>query len=613
MEFALRGLWQWVLWLIAALILAYLVRLELRRPNRRQLALRLLASAVALLSLALLCLEPMYRQPVRVSDAFLLTSGSDAKQVQHAADSLHPACIFALPHAPLTDTLDNLERLPNVAMLLRRYPHVRRVHIFGDGLRPDELESLSHLQLVLHLAPLPDGPVAVSYPHRIALGEPLRVQGTWHASRRDSLWLYLDVNGEHCDSLSLVGESQLPFELNAVPRQLGKWLYTFCALRTARDTAFAGTIPIQVVPPQPIHVLILESAPNFETRTLKQWASITGNALVIRSMVSREKFFTEFLNTTPFALERLTPSILEKVDVVIIDLQTLVRLSASEQAALRQAVEAGLGLLIALPDAPAVRQLREHDFFLGFFTAVPESRQGRFVRPQGFSLRHSSSTALPIAPLRLRGNFGTEILMQDEAGQPLVLSSTRGLGKVAVSIVQETFRWALEGQRELYADYWSHALKCLARPNLDTDLWTHSLLPTVDLPCHFTLRTSPAMPIAVVELPSGVRDTLFFRQHPIEPTRWESTLWPREPGWHQVQRIGTADSTSVAFYVHSSQEEWSSLRRALMHQATQAFAHLHPHDSVHVSMMQTYEPISPWWFFVLFVMAAAYLWAERKF
>jgi hypothetical protein len=611
MEFALRGWWQWGVWLAVALILVYLVRLELRRPNRRQLLLRLLAVGMATLSLAMLCLEPMHRQPIHASDAFLLTSGFGAKQVQRAADSIHPARVFALPRAVGADTLANLELLPNVAMLLRRYPHIRHVHIFGDGLRPDELESIASLQVSLHLAPLPDGPIAATYPHRIVLGEPFQVQGTWHTTRRDSLWLYLALHGERCDSLLLVGEGQLLFALNALPKQAGTWLYTLCALRAARDTAFVGTVPIHVVPPQPIRVLILESAPSFETRALKQWASVTGNALAIRSMVSREKFFTECLNMAPFALERLTASILEKVDVVITDVETVLRLSAPEQAALRQAVEAGLGLLMALSDAPAKR-LREHDFFLGFFTAVPESNEGRFVRPQGFSLRQSSGTALPIAPLRLRHRFGAEVLVQDEAGRALVLAAARGLGKVAVSIVQETFRWALEGRRELYADYWSHILKRLARPNLETDLWAHSMLPTVDLPCQLTLRTLSAAPFAIVKLPSGAYDTLFFRQHPIEPTQWESMFWSREPGWHQVWRMGTADSASAAFYVHAS-HEWAPLRRALMQQATQAFAHLHPRDSVRASVVQTYEPVSPWWFFMLFVVAAAYLWAERKF
>ncbi len=611
MEFALRSWWQWGVWLTAALILVYLVRLELRRPNQRQLLLRLLAVGMATLSLAMLCLAPMYRTAVQAGHAFLLTSGFDAKQVQRAADSIHPARVFALPRAIGRDTLANLELLPNVAMLLRRYPHIRHVHIFGDGLRPDELESIASLQVSLHLAPLPDGPIAATYPHRIVFGEPFQVQGTWHTTRRDSLWLYLALHGERCDSLLLVGEGQLPFALNALPKQTGTWLYTLCALRAVRDTAFVGTVPIHVVAPQPVRVLILESAPNFETRTLKQWASITGNALAIRSMVSREKFFTEFLNTTPFALERLTASILEKVDVVITDVETVLRLSASEQAALRQAVAAGLGLLIALSDAPA-KGLREHDFFLGFFTAVPESNEERFVRPQGFSLRQSLGTALPIAPIRLRHRFGAEVLVQDEAGRALVLAAARGLGKVAVSIVQETFRWALEGRRELYADYWSQTLKRLARPNLEADLWAHSVMPTMDLPCQLTLRTLSAAPLAIVKSPSGVCDTLFFRQHPIEPTRWESTFWSCEPGWHQVWRMDTADSASAAFYVHAS-HEWTALRRALMQRATQAFAHLHPHDSVHASVVQTYEPVSPWWFFMLFVVAAAYLWAERKF
>lgn len=611
-EFALDGIWQWAVWLAAAATLASLGFLELRRANKRQLALRLAATAVATLSLAMLCLEPMYWAEERASEAFLLTSNFSAERVQAAAESLRPAHRFALPRASSSEKISGVVPLPNLPTLARQYPHIRRLHLFGDGLRPDELALLDRLALTLHLNALPDGVTVASFPTRIALGEALRAQGTWHAPRRDSLWLYLEGGGMRADSALLVGEGELPFELFATPKQAGEWLYKLYAVRAARDTAFVGIVPIHVSAPKSIRVLIVERAPSFETRAFKQWASATDNALAIRSALSRGKFFTEFLNLSPLALERLTTAVLDKVDVVIMDFESLVGLGASEQAALRQAVENGLGVLIVLSDAPTKNQAKTHHFFLGFFATMPEKGGARYAKPQGMSPKASASAALPIAPLRLQEGFAAEVIVRDEAEQALVIAGVRGLGKVAVSIVEETFRWALEGKSDLYANYWSRVLTRLARPRAQTDIWQVATpLPTVDLPCHLTLRTLAPKPIALVAYPSGALDTLFFKQSLVEPALWETTFWAREQGWHRILRLDDHDSVSLAFYAHLD-TEWLSLRRAAMQTATRVFAQTRGQEANQADVAQVRRPVPQWWFFALFVIAAGYLWAERQ-
>lgn len=594
------------------MLFAYLAFLEIRRENKRQLLWRLAATFTAILSLALLCLEPMYLTQERPRDAFLLTSHVSAKHVQAATDSLRPAERFMLPRASSTDELSGVKLLPNVAMLQRQYPQLQRLHLFGDGLRPDELETLETVTLTLHLNALPEGMVFVSFPKHIALGEQLQIQGTWHALRYDSLWLYLEGSGMRSDSLLLVGEGKLPFELITTPKQAGEWCYTLYAIRSARDTLCAESIPISVRKPAPIRMLIVERAPNFETRTLKQWAAATGNALALRSTISRGKALTEFLNMSPLALERLSTAVLDKFDVAIVDFETLASLSAREQTALQQAIENGLGLLIALSEPPTAGQAKANDFFLGFLKVTPAKNQARFAKLHGLSSQVSVSSALPVAPVRLQAGFATEVWIRDEASHPLVIVGTRGLGKVAVSIVEETFRWALEGKSSLYAEYWSYTLRHLSRAQAQTDMWRMvTSLPTVDLPCKLTLRTHSPKPIGLIAYPSGKSDSVFFKQSLVESSLWETVFWPREQGWHRIWRIGESDSASVAFYVHTS-GEWLSCRRAEMQNATHDFAQTQGRQSVQTDVVEVRRAVPQWWFFMLFVIAAGYLWAERQ-
>ncbi|MFN3386122.1 MAG: hypothetical protein ACK42Y_05990 [Candidatus Thermochlorobacter sp.] len=611
-EFTLNSIWQWTIWLVAAMLFACLAFLEIRRKNKRQRLWRLAATFTATLSLALLCLEPTYLAEEHPSDAFLLTAHFSAKHVQAAADSLRPAQCFRLPRADSADELSGVKLLPNVAMLHRQYPNLQHLHIFGDGLRSDELEMLEPIALTLHLNTLPEGIIFVSFPKHITLGEQLQIQGTWHALRYDSLWLYLEGSGRRSDSLLLVGEGKLPFELTTTPKQAGEWCYTLYAIRSAHDTLCAESIPVSVRKPAPIRMLIVERAPNFETRTLKQWAAAMGNALALRSTISRGKALTEFLNMSSLALEHLSAAVLDKFDIAIVDFQTLVNLSAREQAALRQAVENGLGLLIALSEPPTASQAKAYDFFLGFLKATPAKNQVRFAKLHGLPSQVSVSSALPVAPIRLQVGFAVEVLMHDEASHPLVIVGKRGLGKVAVSIVEETFRWALEGKSSLYAEYWSYTLKRLARAQTQADVWqSATLLPTVDLPCKLMLRTRSPRPIGLIAYPSGISDSVFFKQSLVESSLWETVFWPREQGWHRIWRIGEPDSAAVAFYVHTS-SEWLSYRRAQMQSATRNFAQMQEQRSFQTDVAEVRRAVPQWWFFVLFVIAAGYLWAERQ-
>ncbi len=101
-----------------------------------------------------------------------------------------------------------------------------------------------------------------------------------------------------------------PFSLEAVPRQAGRYLYRLVLVEASGDTLAVEPFGVSVEAPVPLRVLVLQGAPRFETRYLKNWLAEEGGRMVIRSTISRDRYRTEFLNLPERDLSRLTPAVL---------------------------------------------------------------------------------------------------------------------------------------------------------------------------------------------------------------------------------------------------------------------------------------------------------------
>jgi len=584
-----------------------------RRPNRRQLPFRLAATCLAALSLFALLVRPSKTIDVNFADAVLLTDGASLEQATAFIDSAKIPRVFALNLAFKSSNNRpsslNFTSIPDAAFLRRRFPDVRTLHVFGNGLAAHDLADLNGVKLHLHLNELPDGVHYAPALETSPFGKPIFIRGLYHQSGGKSARLYFSDASGALDSLLLVPNGNTRFEFSTTPKAVGRFLYTLSARTTAGDTAAIETVPTVIVPADTLSLLVLERAPTFETKHLKNWAATTGNRVAIRSVVSKGKTATEFLNIEKRSLARLTIEVFNAFDAALLDVASLAALSNLERDALKRAVEAGLGIFIMLDDAAEARRtFSDSNFFLDL--NARQSEPERPVKPMGFGVSPSAVSPIAAAGLELKADDDAIVLVSDERRNPLVVSHYRGLGRVAVGVLHDTYRWVLEGKTNVHAAYWSHILNAVARRKLNEDDWrVITETPTVDMPIALNARAMSSVPVGIVRS-GAAADTIFLAQDALEPTLWHGVFWARETGWHS---ISNNDQRPTWFYVFGKHERRTQ-RAIEMRMLTKQFAEMQSALAAgDARQIKREEPMPLWWFFAGFVVAAGYLWAERKF
>jgi hypothetical protein len=358
-------------------------------------------------------------------------------------------------------------------------------------------------------------------------------------------------------------------------------------------------------------VLILESAPSFETRHLKRWLAEQGSAVAVRSLVSRGVYRYEHLNRRSLPLAPLTLGALVQFDLVVTDGGTLRALTGAERAALRSVVaDSGRGLLL-LPDEIVVgggRGIPDAGFFLAAPAAPVAGAEQRSVRLAG----GGPARAIPAAAARIGERFAAAAVLHDADGSPVAAVAPRGAGRVALTLVREPGRWLLAGDTESFAGYWSRLLTPLAA-GVSRERWevvqAHPL--RVDEPVELVLTTAPRPvgapaphPAAFVTAPDGGRDSLHLIADPFDPARYRTTWWPRLDGWHRIESEGAALDVHVPAAggggTLMAAERLAATRRAAVMRRDDAAAPAAARAAI--------RPLSPLPLFLAFVAVTGALW-----
>ncbi len=610
-------------WIVAGLAIggmAVLVILALRRPNRQRLALRLTLSGMAVASLVLMAWQPRWQTPPQPVEAILLTPGAPLSRVARLADSLNAARLYTLSEgSPARVAGIDVERAPDAGFLARHHPEVATLHVVGEGLPGYVLEALRGVQVRAHPTPLRPGISFVDVSRRLTVGRAMRVQGQVvideGRNRPVSYTLFLDGPGGPVDSLDVATPGATTFSLDAMPRQAGRFLYRLALVEASGDTLATESFGVSVEAPVPLRVLVLQGAPRFETRHLKNWLATESGRLAIRSTISRDRYRTEFLNRSERDLSQITPAILHAFDVVILDGRVLAALTDTEQGVLRRAVsEEGLGVLLS-PDLLTSNGEPSGRFFQPFEGRLLDDAAPRRVRLRWENTVLASS--IPAEPYTITLSWSVALLMQDEAGHGVAAMRPRGVGQVGLSLATETYRWVLEGNAGMHAAYWSRLLSALARPSRGADAWAVGARGPVfrSEPVTLTLHTPNARPRGLVFSTGAVPDTVYLAQDPIEQTRWHGTFWPRAAGWHRIVTAGADPSGEAAFwfYVHDP-TSWQAWQAARNSRATRQFAEKSTSvsDETERKGPLTSVPVPMLWLFIPFVASCAGLWLESK-
>ena len=603
----LQNVPAYIPWLLAAFTVLPLLWLAWRRPNRQRLAGRLLACVVAGVSLVLLVFPPATKQAISPGTAILLTEGYDA-------DTLH-ALLEEFTAAPLLfsyhTTAAKAAPMPDLYTLRQQHPGLTKVHLLGYGLTKYELQALEGIQVQPHLSAAPVGMVAVHWPERISLGEAVEVTGTYINTATADAWLSLQAAGQARDSVEVAAGDTTAFTLRYMPRQKGRFIYTITR-KSGSETDTLGQVPVQVMPVKELGVLLLASSPLFEFRFLKNHLAELQHRVALRTTISKDISQSEWLNMPRTSLDRLTPKLLQQFDLVVTEPQALQHLSAGERAALQRAVtEEGLGVL-TITNAPANN--RSTAFFTSFQTKRLSQQDTRSTRASWKDNVTSTATA---APFTLVNSAAVSGLVMEQNAQFLAGAKREGWGKVALSLVPQTFPWQLEGKEETYASYWAHLLSEVAKQEVQEKFWqlASPQVPQPNQPVTLTYIdhtvSGSALPSATVTslADSALYITMALAQNPMQPTQFSGTFWPRRSGWHQVQ---TPDAPPYPFYVQDA-AAWNFSSIQARRQATLAYIARAKNAPASAAIAYKEEPVPLIWFFALFVLSCAFLWLEEKF
>lgn len=589
--------WNSVVILICLLLAAFTVYREYTRANKAHLLWRVIAVLLAVGALTCVILPLTYPTTVtqtKGAGKILLTEGFSADGL-NKNDSIYTLDKSVHQQYPKAKLLDNLQALFNDSA------HITPVHILGYGLDADELEQLSGRQVVFHPSPIPDGFTAVNWTEKAKTGQQVSVQGTYQTMSAKVFDVILKGLNTTLDSVRISSAAQASFTLKATPKNSGRLVYDLIVLK-GKDTLQHEHLPLIIEKAQPLKVLLLSSSPDFERKFLNTWLGNNGYGIASRSVISKGKFGQEFLNIDQSDLSRITPALLSKFDLLIGDLPALKTLSVAESSALQQEIShKGLGLIIRADSLDKKTSWLQSSFPISYLA-------GKQQTPMALNIRGKGKTAkLNIDPVDIIPQSNTQALITDEHGHMHAALTLNGVGKLIFTTINNTYSWMLAGNVADYTTLWSLLAEQAARKSPVTENWSvASSLPLIHQPVSLTLESSlPAGDIKVNQ------SAVYPLQNPIVPFRKSVTYWPAVAGWQQVIR---GNGSPYWWYVWKG-NEWLSLKAAKKVSLTAQYVKNNPTRATVTKQIQqkTRASVPKIYFYILFLMAATFLWAESKF
>lgn len=594
--------WPWIA--AGALVTAALLAtIEWRRSAPRR-PLRAALIVVAALALGAIGMRPARSRAISDLTSIVLAAPAGDAVAPAGADAALPIAESLGAALVLRDTV------PDVAWLRRHHPGLDTLHVVGSGLDAADRTAARGLVVYVHANAPGRGLTQLAWTRAASLGQPVLVAG--RIASAPATLVRLEAPGGTADSTRTDSLGGFAFEV--LPRAAGPHLYVMTA--RADGAAVAETLGVSVEPRRLPRVLVLETAPSFETRHLKTWLGERGGEVAVRSLVARDAYRYEYLNRSELPLRRLTTAAVSAFDVVVTDGRTLASLSSAERAALKIAIaDSGRGLLLRADDVVlgGSGPLPDRDFFV----AAPAAR---LAGPAERSSRLTwASRPVPVASWSLQDRFATRSVARTPDGSDVARVAPRGMGRVAITLVREPGRWLLAGDDAAFGEYWTRLLTPLTE-GVRLPRWeVAGAGPAVtDAAVDLVLVAGDSATRTIITGPDGVSDTVYLSRDPVEPERRRAAWWPREAGWHRIEGGGATLDLHV---VGGSSGELATARRIAATRRTavgnvvrsgrpgdRPTGYPAGGDAIGGPAARVLRPVDPLPAFVVFVIALAALW-----
>jgi hypothetical protein len=582
-----------------ALLLGFLILKEIGRKNKSNLFFRIAASVFAILSLIFIALPISYNRTISTDNgniAVLLTEGYH----QDSLDKWKGVSLYSTD-LDITKKDKKVQYIPDIDYFLASKPDYQTLHILGYGLESNEIKSLKNKNLIFHPSALENGVSSISWPGKIRSGEQLLVQGRYNNTTGSEVKLILEGLGTNLDSVIIRKETWNDFELKCIPKHLDKAVYSLLAIAD-NDTLSREELPVLVKESETMRVLILASSPDFENKFLKNWLSEQGYSVSLRTTISTEKYSTEFLNSRKNDLNRINTTLLNDFDILIGDMSELSRLSNTENQAVQNQINNGMGLIIKADAAEPGNGFYRNAFIL---------QESRKVIPKSIKLSWEGHSAIKTVlqggnSIEILAQTGTQSLVKNESGDILTNSKLSGKGRMLLTVINDSYTWILGNNMEDYASFWSYILEKAGRKKETSESFVINSFPVINSKTgiEFQSETSVTPGIQVN------KESIPFKQHPVMSFLKTGLFWPAQPGWQSIQS-GSADTNW--FFVFK-ENAWNVVKASEKLINTRNFIEQSEEKiTSEKEATEVYEDTVPSiWFYILFLLCCTYLWLEVK-
>ncbi|GAB2516970.1 carboxypeptidase regulatory-like domain-containing protein [Lysobacter humi (ex Lee et al. 2017)] len=589
--------------LATLLAVARLLLRQLRTPAaQRSHALRVVVLVLAQPACAALLYVALFPPPERGRAGMLLVVTADATPAIIAGGP-PSASRIALPEA---DPAAGLERVPDLATALRRYPGITRLRIVGRGLEPRDRDAVRGLAVEFVAAPLPRGLVEVLSPARVGTGASFTVSGRTHRLDGGTVEL-LDPAGRRIDRVSVGADGR--FTLGGRAHAPGVATFALRLRDERRRPVESIDVPVLIDDVPATRVVLVAAAPGPEVKYLRRWMQDAG--LQARSRIDAG-------GGLAIGDARLDTASLARTDVLVVDDRTWAALGEGGRATVLQSVRGGLGVLVRLTGAPSAAERRRFAA-LGFALGgdarpmparvVPPAPDEDALRarlgPGTRDAPRAPDGPLPETPVLSRRDLQAApldgaTLLRDVDGAPLGAWRTEGLGRIGLLTVVDSHRLVLAGRDDAHGDLWSGVLATLARPlsaerlSVEGDARPHRRLVLCN--ARGALRVTAPDGTVTVPLPETSR-----------PSGSCAAFWPRQAGLHRVE----AGTLAAILHVRRD-DEAPGLHAHAVHEATERLRATAP-DAQRANTAAAPEQPGrrwPWWLGWLLASGALW-WLER--
>lgn len=585
--------------ILLSLLLGFIIFKEIRRKNKLNLILRIAASVFAILALLFIALPISYNRTVSTDNsniAILLTEGYH----QDSLAKWKGASLFSTD-IEVTEKDKKVQYIPDIDYFLASKPDYQTLHIMGYGLESNEIKSLKTKNLIFHPSALENGVNSISWSGKIRSGEQLLVQGQYNNTTGSEVKLILQGLGTNLDSVIIRKETWNNFELKCIPKHLDKAVYSLLAIADD-DTLSREDLPVLVKERETLRVLILASSPDFENKFLKNWLSEQGYSVSVRTTISTAKYSTEFLNNRKNDLNRINTTLLNDFDILIGDMSELSRLSSTENQAVQNQVNNGMGLIIKADAAEPGNGFYRNAFIL---------RENKKVIPKTIKLiwQGHSATKTDIQggnSIEIIAQSGTQSLIKNENGDILLNSKLSGKGRILLTVINDSYTWILGNNINDYSSFWAYILEKAGRKKENVESFAIDNLPVINKKTGIEFQSETGT-IPGIQIN---KESITFKQHPVMSFLQTGLFWPSQPGWQSIQ----SESADTNWFYVFDKNAWKVVKASEKLKNTRIFIERSEEKITSENgALEVYEDSVPSiWFYILFLLCCTYLWLEVK-